>query len=157
VALWQTPWVWSPAAAHGEYVPSLWVQMMAKGRNSNTRAKHYLPTSSADDCAYMTWNLCVVVILLFLWQIIAQLIAVFVWNDGRCGTSARYTWSWIFDSTTADLPQLWPLDVVRLSHAEFYLASAPKTSVVFVTPVSSFGYFLLMLMLLHIQPPVKIN
>jgi len=29
------------------YVPSLWVQMMAKGRTSNTHAKHYLPTSSA--------------------------------------------------------------------------------------------------------------
>ena len=48
---------------------------------------------------------------------------MFVWNGLRCGTSAsaRHTWSWTFDSTTAALPQLWLLGVVRLTHAEFYL------------------------------------
>ena len=45
-----------------------------------------------------------------------------VWNVVRCGTSAWHTWSWTFDSTTAALPQLWLLGVVRLTHAEFYLA-----------------------------------
>ena len=45
-----------------------------------------------------------------------------VWNDVRCGTSARHNLILNFDSTAAALPQLWPLGVVRLTHAEFYLA-----------------------------------
>ena len=45
-----------------------------------------------------------------------------VWNDVRCSTSARHNLILNFDSTAAALPQLWPLGVVRLTHAEFYLA-----------------------------------
>ena len=30
------------------------------------------------------------------------------------------------DNTTAALPQIWPLGVVRLTHAEFYLAREGK-------------------------------
>ena len=51
-----------------------------------------------------------------------------VWNDVRCSTSARHNLILNFDSTAAALPQLWPLGVVRLTHAEFYLAIRVRIS-----------------------------
>jgi len=76
------------------------------------------------------------IVLLLQWQVIAQLIVVFVWSDVKCFTSARLLGLEfrivarllglefrIVYSFTAAIPRLWPLDVVRLTHTEFYLAA----------------------------------
>jgi len=86
------------------------------------------PSSSADDCAYMTWNLKFIDVYMFDLMVslmtnhsLTSLLATLVWNDLRCGTSAWHTWSCIFVRIAAALYQLWPLGLVRITHTKCYL------------------------------------